>query len=107
MELASQMKAMALKVQVEWTPCSGNPDELANGNTARFSPALRVGIEPGELSWKILPEVLQLGREAEDVFDEAKKNGAPLNRGRRQKSKRAGSLVSRGHAEKNHWHKGQ
>ena len=53
MELASQMKAMAFKVQVEWTPRSGNQeaDKLANGNTARISPALRIGIEAGELRW--------------------------------------------------------
>ena len=40
MELASHVKAKALKVQAEWTPRSGNQetDELAKGNSERFSP---------------------------------------------------------------------
>ena len=63
--------------EVEWTPRSGNQeaDELANGKAERFSPALRVEVILGELVWQILP---RLGREAEEMFDEAKKNGAPL-----------------------------
>ena len=91
MELAAHMKARALKVQVNWTPRSGNQeaDALANGNTESFSPALRVEVVPSELRWHILPEALRLGREAEEMYEQAKKNGALPNRGLRQKRKRA------------------
>ena len=60
------------------TPRSGNKeaDELENGNTGRFSEALRVEIVPGELSWHVLPEALRLGREAEEMYDAAKRDGA-------------------------------
>ena len=82
---------MVLKVQVEWTPRLGKKeaDELANGSTARFSPTLRVDVIPGGLVWLILPEAVRLGREAEEMFDDAKRNGAQLNRGRKQKRQRA------------------
>ena len=82
---------MALEVQVEWTPRSGNKeaDELANANTGRFSEALRVEIVPGEFSWQIHPEAPRLGRGAEEMYDVAKRDGALPNRGRKQKRKRA------------------
>ena len=46
-------------------------------------------VTPNKLVWQILSEALRLGREAEEMFEEAKKNGVLLNRGRRQKRKRA------------------
>ena len=96
MELASHTKAMVLQVQVEWTPRSGNKeaDELAKGSTARFSPTLRVDVIPGDLVWQILPEAVRLGREAEEMFHDAKRNGAQLNRGRKQKRQRARERLS-------------
>ena len=60
MELASHMKSLSLKVQVEWTLCSGNQeaDELASGVTIRFSESLRVDVRPENLRWQLLPEAL-------------------------------------------------
>ena len=40
-----------------------------------------------------LPEALRLGLEAEEMYDEEKRSGALLNRGRRHKRKRAGERL--------------
>ena len=89
MEMASCMKALSLKVQVEWTPRSGNQDadELANGVTSRFSENLRVDVRPESLEWQLLPEALRLGREAEEMCMNAKRQGGLPIRCIRQKRK--------------------
>ena len=90
MELAYHMKASSMKVQVEWTPRSGNQeaDEFANGVVDRFSPELRVDVVAEDLKWHLLPEALRLGREAEKEYNEAKQKGSLPNRCRKQKRKR-------------------
>ena len=81
MELASHMKAMALKVR--W-----------RGLPLRQQRCRRAGKwEHRTLRWHILPEAPLLGREAEDMYDVAKRDGALPNKGRKQKRKRAGKRL--------------
>ena len=68
MELSAYMKRMSMKVVVEWTPRAGNreADHLANGEYSRFSPQNRVNVDLAQMQWDVLPDVLGLGRSAED-----------------------------------------
>ena len=72
MELASHMKALSLKIQVEWSPRSSNQEavEWANGVTSRFSEDLRVDVRPENPKWLLLPEAPRLGRQAEEMYNE-------------------------------------
>ena len=68
MELSACMKRMSMKVAVEWTPRAGNreADQVANGDYRAFNPQNRVNLDLARLQWDILPEVLGLGRAAEE-----------------------------------------
>ena len=91
MEMAVFMKRHRLNVLVEWTPREANreADELANGVVHRFAPSLEVKIQPEQISWYVLPEMLDVGAKAE----EAHRRGARFRtgpRGRRRGSQKRG-----------------
>ena len=82
MELSAYMKRMSMKVVVEWTPRAGNreADHLANGEYSRFSPQNRVNVDLAQMQWDVLPDVLSLGRSAEDDVRRLKESGQCLQR---------------------------
>ena len=70
MELASYMKAREMRTTVEWAPRNFNKeaDQLANGILDSFDPGKRLHVSASSLSWSVLPEALNAGREAERAF---------------------------------------
>ena len=70
MELASYMRAKEMRTVVEWALREFNKeaDQLANGVSDAFDPAKRLHVSALSLSWNILPEALEAGREAERAF---------------------------------------
>ena len=76
------MKRMSMKVVVEWTLRAGNreADHLANLEYRRFSPQNRVNVNLAQMQWDVLPDVLSLGRSAEDDVRRLKESGQCLQR---------------------------
>ena len=90
MELASYMKSRGLRPIVEWAPREFNreADMLANGITSSFDPAKRLRVTADSLSWSILPQALEAGREAERAYLETKeKFGLPFRGAKQRKRK--------------------
>ena len=87
MELAVYMKRRRIRPIVEWAPREFNreSDNLANGITEGFNQALELKIRPEEISWEILPEALEAGREAERSYGAAKESGKLPNRSKRER----------------------
>ena len=81
------MKRRRIRTIVEWAPREFNreSDNLANGITEGFNPALELKIRPEEISWEILPEALEAGREAERAKEAAKERGKLPNRSKRER----------------------
>ena len=86
MELAVCMKRRRIRTIVEWAPREFNreSDNLANGITEGSNPALEMKIRPEEITWEILPEALEAGREAERAYGAAKERGKLPNRSKRE-----------------------
>ena len=106
MEMASFMKKKGIRASVEWAPREGKreADSRANGNVAGFSPSQRPDVLPSQLQWIVLPQALDYGRQAEEIFQCATESGALQTRNRkgrrrwpedrlRVKSVSVGSLV--------------
>ena len=83
MELAFHCKYAGVVPLVSWAPrlCNRDADDLANGRTEVFSPALEVKLEPDELHWHVLPQVLAMGQEADDSYRASKEMGTLPSRG--------------------------
>ena len=66
-------------------PREGNREanSLANGNHEGFSDERRMHVQPGKLQWIVLPQVLiKCGKQAEEVFRQARESGEPPKRNR-------------------------
>ena len=81
------MKTRALRSVVECSPAEFNreADRLANGVTDGFNPLLEMKLEPEEIVWDILPDALDVGREAERGCQQMKTMGTLPNRGKKQR----------------------
>ena len=68
MELAVRCTHAGVVPLVSWAPrlCNREADDLANGRTEAFSPALEVKLEPDKLHWHVLLHVWLWGQEADD-----------------------------------------
>ena len=68
------MKKKGIRASVEWSPRAGNreADAPANGVFSVFNPAHRLHCDPREPCWKVLPQALRFGSEAEESFRAAK-----------------------------------
>ena len=86
MELAVYLKRRRIRTIVEWAPREFNreSDNLANGITTGFNPALEMKIRPEEITWEILPEALEAGRDAERAYGAAKERGKLPNRSKKE-----------------------
>ena len=90
MEMSDYIKRMRIRALVEWTPRTANreADALANGNTPSFDPELEVKIDDKVLEWIILPQVLAMGKKAEENFQAAKSRGELPNKSGKQLRRR-------------------
>ena len=88
--LAVFMKRHGLKALVEWTPREANreADELAKGVVHGFALSLEVKIQPKQLSWHVLLEMLDVGAKAEEAHHRAVKRGTLPNRTQKQKKRK-------------------
>ena len=86
MELATFMTAWSLRTIVEWAPREYNreADQLANGDVEAFDPEQRLLVSANSLTWDVLPDALEAGREAERAFQEKKASHGLPNRCRKQ-----------------------
>ena len=82
MELATYMKARGMRTVVEWAPreCDKEADQLANKCTDMFDPAKRMEVSSWKLSWYILPEAWEAGREAERTYQDIQQSSGLPNR---------------------------
>ena len=84
------MKKELIKVQVEWSPRSGNivADALANGVHEFFDPRLRLDIDLSFFRWEILPEALKMGELADLEAQNALSRGERPNRAVKQRKRK-------------------
>ena len=61
---------------------------LANGDVTEFSPSQRLHIHHSQLQWIVLPQALNNGRQAEEIFKSAKATGVLPLRNRRGRRRR-------------------
>ena len=66
---------------MEW---AREADQLANGNVEAFDPEKRLLVSANSITWNILSEALEAGREAERAFQEKKASHGLPNRCRKQ-----------------------
>ena len=90
MEMASYMKNRGMRAIVESAPREFNreADRLANGIYDSFNPVRRIPVTADSLTWNILPDALQAGRDAEQAFREMKELRGLPNRCRKQAKRR-------------------
>ncbi len=69
MEIAAQLEARRARLQMTWAPRENNceADQLSNGVTEGFDPALRVAINPGEIRWLVLDKLMSHALEFEQA----------------------------------------
>ena len=95
MELAVHCKHARVVPLVSWAPrlCNREPDDLASVRTEAFSPAQEVKLEPDELHWHVLPQVLAMGQEADDSGQGLQRDGdAPKSRYQDEEEKTVGAF---------------
>ena len=65
MELAAQMRARDLSLQLQWAPRTVNTeaDALTNGVFTGFSPARRINLDPKTQAWLVLDGLMRAGKE--------------------------------------------
>ena len=63
MELATQMESKGIWIDLFWTPREQNTaaDSLSNGQTEGFSPALCIASSFSDVSFEVLPTLLEAG----------------------------------------------
>ena len=73
-ELAEQMRAKHLDLELCWTPRDQNEeaDDLTNGRFGRFDLKRRIEVQLEKLQWIVLPEMLALSEHLYKEVQEAK-----------------------------------
>ena len=66
-ELAAQMRAKSLELDLEWIPRNQNEhaDALTNGRTEAFDPALEIRVDVAKLPFMVLPDMMAV---ADDLY---------------------------------------
>ena len=74
MELAAQMEAREVRMDVKWVPRERNQeaDDLSNGQTSAFSTELEGKAEFERISWLVLPKLLKTGQQRKAALEEKK-----------------------------------
>lgn len=65
MELSAQLEARGAQLTLNWAPRTHNQEanDLTNNRFEQFGPALRVVRELSDVSWLVMPRLLELGEE--------------------------------------------
>ena len=71
MELSSFLKKRKIKALVS----NREGDALANGHTNGFNPEVEMVVDGTKLRWCVLPDALEAGRQAKNVYRDAKEHG--------------------------------
>ena len=74
-EVAAQLKARSMALNLGWTPRDQNEeaDALTNGDYSQFSPANRVNLIVEEVAWLLLPKMMQV---ATDIYESVQRRKA-------------------------------
>ena len=75
---------------MEWAPRESNreADALANSVTLDYNLVTEMTVGVEKLCWCLLPEALEAGRPAGEVFMKAKEQGCLPNRAKKEKRRR-------------------
>ena len=70
-ELAAQLKARGMVLDLEWAPRDQNEeaDALTNRDFSAFSPALRIDVKIEDLKWLVLDDLL---KSADQLYQEVR-----------------------------------
>jgi len=82
MELAAQLEARGLTLELGWAPRAFNQeaDDLSNFQLDQFSPERRVPFDIGDYPWKVLPRLLVAGEAFIEEARLARENKGPQRR---------------------------
>lgn len=74
-ELSEQLRDRDLEMGLFWVPRDQNEeaDALSNSDFESFSPDLRIEVDPAEICWKILPQMLEASEEIHREVQELRK----------------------------------
>ena len=94
MKMACMLKRLANNVVVEWTPRTANTeaDSLAKGTRA-FGLAKRIPIAAENIHWEIHPEVLEMGKCAEEDMQRVRELGLKNNQLRTHTRRKEGDRL--------------
>ena len=91
MEISEQLEERRSWLRVEWAPREQNvhADVLTNTVLAGFNARLRIGIEPSDVAWVVLPEMVEAGGGlAEELAEKKARNREERRAARRIKRQR-------------------
>ncbi len=98
-ELAEQMRAKHLDLELCWTPRDQNEeaDDLANGRVGRFDLGKRIEVQLEKIQWIVLPKMLALSEHLYKEVQEAKasKKEAHPPKGKSSEEKKRKTLKER------------
>ena len=74
-EVAAQLRARSMALNLGWTPRGQNEeaDALTNGDYSQFNSTNRVNVVVEEVSWLVLPRMMQV---ATDIYEEVQRRKA-------------------------------
>ena len=78
-ELAAQLRKRSMALNLGWVPRDQNEeaDALTNGDFASFDVKLRVNVNVSEISWLILPRMLEVAEQIYEQVRRSKNGGGP------------------------------
>ncbi len=76
-ELAAQLRTRSMALNLGWVPRDQNEeaDALTNGDFASFDVKLRTNVNVTEISWLILPRMLEVAEQIYEQVRRAKRGG--------------------------------
>ena len=91
-ELSEQLRAKDSILNLVWVPRGENQeaDDLTNEDFSKFSPEMRVPLNPAEIRWIVLPEIM---KSSQDLYSD-------IVCLKKQKRSREGDLVGSGKRRK-------
>ncbi len=87
MELATVLDEFSLRMQAAWTPRELNreADALSNGDTSGFAEEYRIHIDPLEVQWRVLDDVMAEGVRYYEELPKAHAGPPPRKRPRQER----------------------
>ena len=74
-EVAAQLRARSMVLNLGWAPCDQNEeaDALTNGDFSQFDLGRRIGVDVEKIGWRILPRMLEV---SENIYSEVQRKKA-------------------------------